>query len=136
MARKRHGPARRARAGRPTDVGADLHRLDFRAKRPQGVETPDEGSNLSDPVLGRHKVVEAQRPEFHLTALCPAQKRLVTADPFRRRPLRQLIAQIRPVTRCQVITSRKSRSCRVRLHRIARTHSRTGESFTGSETLA
>ena len=65
---------------------AALHRSDRVVERRE-VEALGEGPHQPDPMLGRHQVVEAQRPQLNLPALRPPKPRTTALPPRRRRML-------------------------------------------------
>jgi hypothetical protein len=69
-----------------------LNRLDRRIQRPK-IEPFGECPDKSDTMIGRNQVVEAQGPQFHLTALRLAQSRSAAAATTRRSLLRKPVEQ-------------------------------------------
>ena len=82
-----------------------LHRLDRRHQRRHG-QPLDKVPHHPDAVVGRHQIVQANRPQFDLAPFRHPQPRLVLVGPFRRRVLRQACKLLPFVTRSHRSTAK------------------------------
>jgi hypothetical protein len=84
-------------------AGLPLHRLD-RSLEPRQVQPLDKPPDQANTVIGRHEILEADRPKLHLTTLRHPQP---AAAPFRRHQFRQTFEQFRFATRGHRQTSKQ-----------------------------